>query len=117
MGASSGQFCSGPEFLAAVTRYFSLVGQGLFTRADLYTPTFDVITCGQKVSLETPGVGQSNCVHIMLQVSVEASGRLQFLLGAITAGLQSYQMACGAAFVLIQQQLSQVLKLKPFVSN
>jgi len=88
----SAYFCSGPEFLNIVSAYFTLIGQGLFTTDNLYDATYDIITCAS-------------------QVNIEVSNRVILLLDSITIGIKSFQMACGAEFIIIQQKLIQIVTI------
>merc|ERR1712106_598199 len=88
----SAYFCSGPEFLMKVSSYFTMIGQGLFTSDLLYDATFDIIKCAS-------------------QVNMEVSYRIILLLDSITIGVRSFQMACGAEFIIIQQKLIQIVTI------
>ena len=83
---------TGLDFLAAVSLYFTKVGQGLFLTDELFQLTLDIINCARDVSIE-----------------VSAGVRLQ--LETILISLRQYQMSCVSEFIIIQQKLIQIISV------
>jgi len=75
------------EFFRALTRYYTLIGKGLFLRSELEEVTEKIVSSFGKVNI--------------------ASKSQILSLESIVGGLTGYQMACVSEFASIQQKLSE----------
>ena len=86
----------GTDFFFAIKAYFQKIGQGLFLTDELYILTNDILS-------------------FALEVKIKVSNGIALMLQSIVASLRGYQMACLSEFIVIQQKLIQIGKIKKLI--